>query len=174
MNISCCIPQVSRRLRYFRWSYYRSLLLSISVGCHGHCYRLLCGSLDHYSSKLFYSLFSYFSICILHSANLNLKSNNIGAFAFCININNITIHHESTAKFSGVTIDDKLEWTPHINDRLLKIKRNKNMLQITKKFLSPMAKRLIYYGHIHSHLMYCLLVWGGWSKKDDTGQERLI
>ena len=39
------------------------------------------------------------------------------------------------------------------------------MLQITKNCLNPSTKKLNYYGHIHSHLMYCLLAWGGLSKK---------
>ena len=39
------------------------------------------------------------------------------------------------------------------------------MLQMSVNCLTPAAKKLIYYGHIHSHLTYCLLVWGGICKK---------
>ena len=41
------------------------------------------------------------------------------------------------------------------------------MLQTSVNCLTPAAKKLIYYGHIHSHLTYCLLVWGGIYKKGD-------
>ena len=41
------------------------------------------------------------------------------------------------------------------------------MLQISVNYLTPSTKKLIYYGHIHSHLTYCLLVWGGICKKGD-------
>ena len=86
---------------------------------------------------------------------------------FSINIDNIAIHPTTTSKFLGVTLDDKLDWMPQINERLLKIKRNKNMLQLTKKCLNPASRKLVYYGHIHSHLTYCLMVWGSLGKKCD-------
>ena len=41
------------------------------------------------------------------------------------------------------------------------------MLQTSVNCLTPSAKKLIYYGHIHSDLTYCLLVWGGICKKGD-------
>ena len=44
------------------------------------------------------------------------------------------------------------------------------MLQLTKNCLTPLAKKLIYYGHIHSHLMYCLVVWGSLCKKGDIAR----
>ena len=100
---------------------------------------------------------------LLIKSNTNIKS-------FSININNTIIHPSSTCKFLGVTLDNKLVWTPLINEKLLKIKRNKNMLQLTKNCLTPSAKKLIYYGHIHSHLMYCLVVWGSLCKKGDIAR----
>ena len=87
--------------------------------------------------------------------------------AFNIEIQDIIIHPSNSCKFLGITLDEKLYWTPHINDKILKIKRNKNMLQTSVNCLTPSAKKLIYYGHIHSHLTYCLLVWGGICKKGD-------
>ena len=41
------------------------------------------------------------------------------------------------------------------------------MLQTSVNCLTLSAKNLIYYGHIHSHLTYCLLVWGGICKRGD-------
>ena len=86
---------------------------------------------------------------------------------FTIEIQDITIHPSKNCKFLGIILDDKLDWTPHINDRILKIKCNKNMLQTSVNCLTPSAKKLIYYGQIHSHLIYCLLVWGSFCKKGD-------
>ena len=34
------------------------------------------------------------------------------------------------------------------------------MLRRSNKFLSIKAKRLLYFGQIHSNLMYCLCIWG--------------
>ena len=41
------------------------------------------------------------------------------------------------------------------------------MLQLTKKCLNPASRKLVYYGRIHSHLTYCLMVWGSLGKKCD-------
>ena len=87
-----------------------------------------------------------------------------------LNINNTLIEQQKHAKFLGLILDDELNWTPHINDRLNKIKRNKNMLVISKNMLTTNTKRLIYYGHIQSHLCYCLVVWGGMCKKIDLNR----
>ena len=34
------------------------------------------------------------------------------------------------------------------------------MLRRSSKFLSVKAKRMLYFGQIHSNLMYCLCIWG--------------
>ena len=44
------------------------------------------------------------------------------------------------------------------------------MLQTSVNCLTPSAKKLIHYGHIHSHLIYCLLVWGSICKKGDLAR----
>ena len=100
---------------------------------------------------------------LLFKTHTNVKS-------FNIEIHDIIIHPSNSCKFLGVILDEKLDWTPHINDRILKIKRNKNMLQTSVNCLTPSAKKLIYYGHIHSHLIYCLLVWGNICKKGDLAR----
>ena len=87
--------------------------------------------------------------------------------SFNIEIQDTIIQPSNNCKFLGMKLDEKLDWTPHVNDIILKIKRNKNMLQTSVNLLTPASKKLIYYGHIHSHLTYCLLVWGGTCKKGD-------
>ena len=58
---------------------------------------------------------------LLFKSKAKLKS-------FNINIHNIVIQPNNTCKFLGITLDEKLEWKPHINEKILKIKRNRNML----------------------------------------------
>ena len=60
----------------------------------------------------------------------------------------------------GVWVDELLDWKAHVSDRTLKIKCNKNMLQQSKNVLDSHSKKLIYFGHIHSHLTYGLVNWG--------------
>ena len=89
---------------------------------------------------------------------------------FSIELQGITIKPSNDCKFLGIKLDDKLDWTPHINERILRIKRNINMLRTNVNGLNSSAKKLIYYGHIHSHLTYCLLIWGGSIKKSDLAR----
>ena len=57
-------------------------------------------------------------------------------------------------------MDDKLTWQSHALDRALKIKKNHNLLRKGKTILDNHSKKLIYYGHINSHLTYGLINWG--------------
>ena len=66
----------------------------------------------------------------------------------------------STTKFLGVWLDDQLNWKTHLNKLLSKLKCGLGMLQHHKELLSYKAKKLLYYGQVHSHLCYGLGVWG--------------
>ena len=63
-------------------------------------------------------------------------------------------------KFLGLQIDDKLDWHFQFNHVQLKIKRNMNMLKHGCRLLNIGAKKILYYGHIYSHLSYCISTWG--------------
>ena len=65
----------------------------------------------------------------------------------------------------GVTIDDNLNWSCHINYLYSKLLANKRLLQNAKKLLTSTTLKLIYYAHIHSHLTYGLTVWGNMISK---------
>ena len=70
------------------------------------------------------------------------------------------INRVSTTKFLGVWLDDQLNWKTHLNKLLSKLKCGLGMLQCSKELLSYKAKKLLYYGQVHSHLCYGLGVWG--------------
>ena len=55
---------------------------------------------------------------------------------------------------------DHLNWEIHANKILTKLKCGIGMLRRSKNLLSKKAKRLLYFGQIHSHLSYCLSIWG--------------
>ena len=65
-----------------------------------------------------------------------------------------------STRFLGVTIDDKLTWQSHYNNVILKMKRNIHMLQDGQNLLTQQAKKILYYGHVFSHLNYCIGTWG--------------
>ena len=77
-----------------------------------------------------------------------------------IKIGTETLPVATEFKFLGIWLDPKLSWNCHINNLLLKLKRNMNLLQNAKKFLNKQALLTVYYAHVHSHLNYGILLWG--------------
>ena len=97
------------------------------------------------------------SVCMLFSRNVK----NIWEYSFPgLSIDGTDLQKVSSTKFLGLNIDDKLDWTDHYNKLLCKLKRNLQMLRTGKNLLSQHAKKLLYYGHIYSHMSYCISTWG--------------
>ena len=71
-----------------------------------------------------------------------------------------TIKNSHETKFLGIWLNDNLSWESHIRQLTIKIKRNIILLRKSKNFLRKNAMLPIYYGHIHSHLKYGILLWG--------------
>ena len=63
-------------------------------------------------------------------------------------------------KFLGTWIDHKLQWKTHTSKLLMKLKQNINLLKVSNKFLTKSSKKIYYYAHIYSHIIYGLVVWG--------------
>ena len=106
--------------------------------------------------------------CIANKLTLNLFKNTFlllnhshkSARLETIKLSDLFISHTRTTKFLGVMIDKKLPWKDHFNGLMLKLKRNLHLLQMGRKFVHTHTAKLIYYGHIFSHISYCLSVWG--------------
>ena len=75
------------------------------------------------------------------------------------------IRNTNQVKFLGLWIDQKLQWNKHVNTLVMKLKQNTNLLQVGNKFLNKDSKKLVYYAHIYSHIVYGLLVWGNMIEK---------
>ena len=71
----------------------------------------------------------------------------------------------SSTKFLGVWIDENLWWDVHVNKLLLKVQRNVHMLYKSKRLLNVLAKKILYYASIYSHISYGISVWGPMTKK---------
>ena len=63
-------------------------------------------------------------------------------------------------KFLGIWIDNRLNWNSHLSKLVVKLKRNVNLLRVSKHTLNIHAKKSLYYAQIYSHLSYGLTVWG--------------
>ena len=72
-------------------------------------------------------------------------------------------------KFLGTWLDDQLNWKSHISRLVTKLKCGLGMLQRSGNYLTTRAKKLLYYGQVHSHLCYAISVWGPMISKGQIG-----
>ena len=79
---------------------------------------------------------------------------------FTVLLNAQPLQNVHETKFLGVWIDDKLSWNTHVNKVLLKVKWNLHLLRNCRNMLNIQTKRIIYFAHIQSHLIYCISIWG--------------
>ena len=73
---------------------------------------------------------------------------------------NKTIKNSHETKFLGIWLNDNLSWESHIRQLSIKIKKNIILLRKSKNLLKNNAMLPLYYGHVHSHLKYGILIWG--------------
>ena len=92
--------------------------------------------------------------------------------------NNIPINESKTAKYLGITIDNKLTFKSHILNLRQKLSRAVGIICKLKPYLSTSALLQLYYAIFHSHLHYGLLVWSStyktYLKKLSTLQNKAI
>ena len=81
-------------------------------------------------------------------------------FAESISLAGSELKRLKVAKFLGINLDDEFKWNIHFASILLKLKRNLYMIKTSQNIMSIHAKKLIYFRHMQSHLIYCLNVWG--------------
>ena len=60
----------------------------------------------------------------------------------------------------GVTINQHLNWNPHIDNINLKISKIVGILSKLKHFLPSNILKMIYQALIEPHILYGILVWG--------------
>ena len=92
--------------------------------------------------------------CILFSANTNNIQSHID-----LELGDHKLTNTPYVKFLGVWLDQNLQWNKHLSTLIMKIKKNTNLLQIGNKFLNKDSKKLVYYAHIYSHIIYGFVVW---------------
>ena len=81
-------------------------------------------------------------------------------------ISDTLIERKNEARFLGVIMDDKLNWSRHIKTVQSKMARYVGILYKIKKYLPLHARIQIYHSFVQSHINYCSLVWG-FSSKDN-------
>ena len=85
-----------------------------------------------------------------------------------LKINDQNFDQVCTYKYLGITIDEKLHWSDHIND--IKSKTNKRLHCVRKLGQFKVDRTLVtlfYKSVIESVLSFCITCWGGNSSKGD-------
>ena len=76
-----------------------------------------------------------------------------------LNVADICIIPETHVKLLGVNIDNKLNFTPHVQELCKKAGRQLNVLMRLSSYLSTKTKLAIYRCFVLSHFRYCAAVW---------------
>ena len=71
-----------------------------------------------------------------------------------------TISNSPETKFLGMTLNQNLSWSSHVNQLILKLNRNLNMLKFGRNMMTQECKLLVYHSHLESHIQYGILLWG--------------
>ena len=87
------------------------------------------------------------------------SNNRVDAFDNII-VPNCEIKRESTTKLVGITIDEKLKFTQHVENIIHKCKMGTFNLKSLKRMVPKYVKIRIYYSFIYPHLQYCCESWG--------------
>ena len=90
------------------------------------------------------------------SSYLLFEANTSTSMNFRLSLNGLEISRVNHAKFLETWLDDKLSLDTHVSKLMLKLKCGLGMLKRSRKLLRSSAKRLLYYGQIHSNLCYCV------------------
>ena len=101
--------------------------------------------------------------CNTNKLSINLKKTNymiITNKLYKPNINIANIQYKSHIKYLGVYLDDKLNWSPHIQHVNNKLAKNSGILRILRNYFSLKMLRQIYYSLVFPYINYALLSWG--------------
>ena len=75
-------------------------------------------------------------------------------------IDNIAILIATSAKFSGIIIDENMSWKEHTTLLINNLISQKYMLQLVRKFIPIQTRRLLYCAHVLSSINYGPVIWG--------------
>ena len=77
-----------------------------------------------------------------------------------ITINDNQVSQVTTAKSLGVTLDNKLDWSSHINKPTKKVASGIGAIKRIRHLVPQATFLLIYQALIQPHFDYCNIVWG--------------
>jgi len=81
-------------------------------------------------------------------------------YDFKLFINGKRLIPSDCIKYLGVLLDSDLSWKSQINNTVLKLKRANGALAKLRHFVPLNVLIQVYYAIFHSHLQYCIQIWG--------------
>ena len=79
---------------------------------------------------------------------------------FRLHINKSLLERENAVKYLGVWIDDKLNWSAHIENLSLQLAKSCIMFFYLRDFVTDDTPSMLYYSLVNSHLIYGITAWG--------------
>jgi len=86
--------------------------------------------------------------------------NNHKNINFSVSINHHPISTQSSLKYLGVILDDKLNWKPQIEKLVTQLSKSCGMLFKLKHYTNTSVLKSVYFVLFHSYLTYSILNWG--------------
>ena len=115
--------------------------------------------------------------------NLSINASKCSYMVFKPSINNVTemstgnyniwlngqkLKYVESAKFLGLTIDNKLTWSQHIDNLVKRVNMYTSWFYKIRMMLTEDAGRKLYYAYVHSSILYGLLLYGNANKTTMT------
>ncbi len=102
------------------------------------------------------------TICIAFSSNSILRRNH----HLSLYIKNTALEQVRKVKLFGLTIDEKLSWSTHIDNIVVKMGRAISVIKRCAMYLNNHTMKLVTQALVLPHLDYCSVVWSCASNKD--------
>ena len=108
------------------------------------------------------------TVCVLFQKN-KTSTNEIK-----LQLDNYIIANSPETKFPGMTLNQNLNWSSHVNQLILKLNRNLNLLKLSRNMMTQESKLLVYCSHLENHIQYGLLLWDNGTSKTQINRLQKI
>ena len=76
------------------------------------------------------------------------------------------IQQVNKIKLLGVTIDERLTWSDHIDTIVVKMGQGIGVVRRCSPYITPLIRKEVTHALVLSHLEYCMVVWSSAAKMD--------
>ena len=118
-------------------------------------------------------------LCINYSKCNFMLMKNHKNINFSMSINHHPISKQSSLKYLGVMLDDKLNCKPQIEKLVTQLSKSCGMLFKLKHYTNISVLKSVYFALFHSYLTYSILNWGSanktkWCCDQDSGHSIML